>query len=125
MNATRWVLVGLLGVGLSLGCDEKPKVVSAVGQPFYTSVAQTISLNQELLERLGEPVTFGESILKSREGDNNVGTALVEVELSGPKGKGKAQVKVVKANPNTPWTSKGGDYFPTEPAGPPIHLQGR
>jgi hypothetical protein len=116
-------------LGLSLvGCKEigpNPGPENAQGQAFYPAVAQTISLNQELLERQGEPVQFGASTVRTREGDDHAGSVLIDVELSGPKGDGRAQVKVSKANDKAPWVSKGGDFFPGAKGGPPVHLPGR
>ncbi len=131
MSSVKSLVCGVV-LGLSLvGCKDmkelgpNPGPESAQGQPFYPAVAQTISLNQELLERLGEPVQFGASTVRTREGDNQAGSVLIDVELSGPKGDGRAQVKVTKASDKAPWVSKGGDFFPGSKGGPPVHLPPR
>ena len=88
---------------------------------YFTPVSQTISLNQPLTEALGTPITFGDLDLKAY--DKGKHTATVDVQLSGPKGKGHAVVQIAQSEKDGVVQSRGGDFFPS--SGPPIHLPPR
>src|SRR6185295_3955891 len=112
------VALAMLGGGLyfytQMGATEAAtKMLNAKNQPFFPSADHTISLNQELNERVGSPMTYGEVVLKNLEGNDDSGTVMLDVNVSGPKLSGHAQIKVTKANHGAPWVSKGGDFFPT------------
>ena len=119
MKTTLRVLA-VVGALALFGCEDKggPSSEKLKQGDAYRAAAQAVSLNQDVLEAVGEPVTFGD-VAQKRDSEEAV---TLDLQLSGPKGSGHAQVDLAKPTPKQPqFISKGGDFFPDK-AGRPIHL---
>ncbi|MBS2027718.1 MAG: hypothetical protein JST54_07450 [Deltaproteobacteria bacterium] len=114
-------VVAVAGALALFGCEDKtgPSSEKLKQSDAYRTAAQAVSLNQDVLEAVGEPVTFGDVALK-RDSDDAI---TLDLSLSGPKGSGHAQMDVSKPTPKQAlYMSRGGDFFPDK-AGRPIHLR--
>jgi len=114
--------VALLGALALFGCEDKatgPSSERLKQSEAYRAAAQAVSLNQDVLEAVGEPATFGDVALKHESNE----AITLDLQLSGPKGSGHAQMDVAKPTQKQPlYESKGGDFFPDK-SGRPIHLR--
>ena len=101
---------------LDPGLGSSPSKKAAV-----TAAIHAISLNQEVQERLGLPMTTGAVSVQRTEGSGNAPRSIsLVIALTGSKANGRAVVNLVRADPTSPWEVKNGNLFPS--SGPPIVL---
>jgi hypothetical protein len=117
-------VVAMLGAAIFVLNSQPGEQITAAANiratPFYRVAADTISLDPELTERLGTPMTFGETVLKQYDVKNDLGSAQLDIMVKGPKLAGHVLCKVTHQSERQPWNFRGGDFFPSE--GPPTHL---
>lgn len=91
--------------------------------PYFHVAAQQISLDQDVLDALGQPLEFGAAQLKSQSEHGDLTTVVLDLQVKGPKGSGHGQVTIAETKPSI-WVSKGGDFF-LAAGGRPIRLDAR
>lgn len=108
-------------VGATQEAREHPSTERLKQTAYYRAAAQQISLDQDVLEAVGQPLEFGEVELKSHSGDESHGTVLIDLQVKGPKGAGHGQLQLARQDERHPWVSRGGDFF-LAAGGRPIRL---
>lgn len=112
------------GIGLFAGLDFTSQLAASDTKAATGAAMQAISFNQEIMETVGSPMTFGEpAIQRSERGFVGPSTVTLSLAVEGPKAKGKATVTVVRPGPRQKWRASSGSFFP--PAGRPIFLRGQ
>lgn len=108
------VVNGLFTGALALGGTGSARLKTS---PAFHAAAQAVSLNPEILDAVGQPMTFGDAAVK-RDGEDELS---LDLQIHGASGEGHALVDLLKPTRKHGWLVKGGDFFAAKP-GPPIRI---